>query len=88
MVGLLSEAKEKFQVGSGAMMDQLILIHKYVKQMRFKPRFGKPYDNYLYDKVQNLLKESMGYTTNEENRVWQLASFIAEKVEAKLNKPQ
>lgn len=56
--------------------------------MRFKPQFGKPYDNYLYDKVQNLLKESMGYTSNEEDRVWQLASFIAEKVEAKLNKPQ
>tara|TARA_R100000963_G_C4629697_1_gene95081 strand:+ start:284 stop:487 length:204 start_codon:yes stop_codon:yes gene_type:complete len=66
------------------MMDQLILIHKYVKQMRYKPQFGKPYDNYLYDKVQNLLKESMGLIVNDEDRVWQLASFIAEKVESKL----
>lgn len=52
--------------------------------MRYKPQFGKPYDNYLYDKVQNLLKESMGLIVNDEDRVWQLASFIAEKVESKL----
>jgi len=66
------------------MIDQLILIHKYVKQMKYKPQFGKPYDSYLYDMVQNLLKESMGQIVNDEGRVWQLASFIAEKVESKL----
>ena len=58
-----------------------MLIHRLVKQMNWKPHWGKPYDTFLWS-VTLQWAEGCNLKVKREN-VWDLAAYIANKVDTK-----
>jgi len=56
-----------------------VLINQYVKQMKWKPMWGLPYDSYLWSITRSWAKEC-GLKLSKED-VWSLALHIANKME-------
>mgnify|MGYP006410243345 CR=1 FL=1 len=62
--------------------DHSTLVHKYVKQMGWKPTWGKAYDSFLWSITLEWMKEcELDTSWSEDSDIWSVAVDIAMHVE-------